>query len=92
MKINTADMRHKILRAVHREPKAADDDKLLISLIWETEGWDYMLSVYENLRRVSSPETIRRTRQKLVEEGKIKPSEAATEARYQEFRQARLAI
>ncbi len=86
MRVNTSDMRHKILGAVRREPKCADDDKLLISKIWEVEGWDYMLSVYENLRRVSSPETIRRTRQKLVEEGKIKPSEEATESRYQEFR------
>ena len=92
MKVNTFDMRHKILRAVHREPKAADDDKLLISIIWEREGWDYMLSVYENLRNVSSPETIRRTRQKLVEEGLIKPSEEATEARYKEFEQVRLDI
>lgn len=92
MRVNTADMRHKILRAVHREPYAADDDKLLISLIWENEGWDYTLSVYENLMRVSSPETIRRTRQKLVEEGRIKPSDQATEARYQEFKQVRLAI
>ena len=92
MKVNTADMRHKILRAVHREPHAADDDKLLISLIWENEGWDYMLSVYENLRHVSSPETIRRTRQKLVEEGKIVPMEETTERRYQEFKQVRMAI
>ena len=92
MKVNTADMRHKILRVVHREPKCANDDKLLISKIWEAEGWDYMLSVYENLRNVSSPETIRRTRQKLVEEGKIKPSEEATEARYEEFKQVRMAI
>ena len=92
MKVNTADMRHKILRAVYREPHAADDDKLLIALIWETEGWDYMLSIYENLRKVSSPETIRRTRQKLVEEGKIVPMKETTEARYQEFKQVRMAI
>lgn len=92
MRVNTADMRHKILRAVHDEPKCADDDKLLISKIWEREGWDYMLSVYDNLRNVSSPETIRRTRQKLVEEGRIKPSENTTEARYQEFKQVRMAI
>lgn len=85
MKVNTMDMRNKILRAVHREPRVADDDKLLISKIWEVEGWDYTLGLYENLRRVSSPETIRRTRQKLVEEGLVKPSEKATEARYQEF-------
>ena len=92
MKINTQDMRHKILRAVYRDPKCADDDKLLISKIWEAEGWDYMLSIYENLRNVSSPETIRRTRQKLVEEGKIKPSEATIEARYNDFKEARMYI
>lgn len=92
MKVNTADMRHKILRTVHREPHAADDDKLLIALIWESEGWDYMLSVYENLRRVSSPETIRRTRQKLVEEGRIVPMEETTERRYHDFKEARMAL
>lgn len=86
MRVNTMDMRNKILRAVSREPRVADDDKLLISKIWEVEGWDYTLSLYENLRRVSSPETIRRTRQKLVEEGLVKPSEKATEARYQEYK------
>ena len=92
MKVNTEDMRHKILRAVYREPQAADDDKLLIALIWEAEGWDYMLSVYENLRRVSSPETIRRTRQKLVEEGRIVPTPEVTEARFEHFKQVRLSI
>lgn len=92
MKINTVDMRHKILRAVYREPMCADDDKLLIAKIWEYEGWDYTLGLYENLRKVSSPETIRRTRQKLVEEGKIVPMESTTEARYQEFKQARMVI
>lgn len=92
MKVNTQDMRHKILRAVYKEPKCADSDKLLIAKIWEAEGWDYTLSVYQNLRKVSSPETIRRTRQKLVEEGKIVPMEETTEARYKEFKQARLAI
>lgn len=92
MRINTKDMRHKILRAVYKEPKCADNDKLLIAKIWEYEGWDYTLSVYENLRNVSSPETIRRTRQKLVSEGRIKPSEEATEARYQEFKNVRMYI
>lgn len=88
MKVNTADMRHKIMRAVYSEPYAAEDDKLLISIVWEREGWDYTQDIYSNLRRVSSPETIRRTRQKLVEEGKIKPSEATTEARYNDFKEA----
>lgn len=89
MKINSNDMRHKILNMIAREPKCADDDKLLIALIWEIEGWDYMLSIYQNLCRVSSPETIRRTRQKLVAEGKIKPSEKVIEERYQNFKEIR---
>ena len=92
MRVNTQDVRHKILRIVKREPYAANDDKLLISLIWESEGWDYMLSVYENLRRVTSPETIRRTRQRLVQEGLIKPSQQATERRYREFEKVRMAL
>lgn len=92
MKINTQDMRHKIIEVVDRVPSAADNDKLLIALIWQKEGWDKSLNIYSNLRKVSSPETIRRTRQKLVEEGLIKPSAAATEARYQDFKQARMAI
>lgn len=92
MKVNTADMRHKILRAVYKEPRCADSDKLLIAKIWEYEGWNYTLSVYENLRRVSSPETIRRTRQRLVEEGKIVPMEETTERRYHDFKEARMAL
>lgn len=89
MSINSDDMRNKILRAVYREPHAADDDKLLIALVWEAEGWDYMIGLYQNLRRVSSPETIRRTRQKLVQEGKIVPMESTTEKRYKNFKQVR---
>lgn len=92
MKINTQDMRHKILRTISRVPNAANDDKLLIALIWSDEGWQKEGGLYSNLLKVSSPETIRRTRQKLVEEGLIKASEAVTEARYEDFRQARMAI
>lgn len=92
MKINTHDMRHKILATIKRVPNAANDDKLLIALIWSDEGWRKENGLYSNLSMVSSPETIRRTRQKLVEEGLIKPSEAITEARYQDFKQARMAI
>ena len=92
MKINTNDMRHKILNVVANTPMAANDDKLLISLIWKIEGWNYSKNILWNLCRVSSPETIRRTRQKLVEEGLIKPSKKATEARYQDFKQARMSI
>lgn len=92
MKVNTNDMRHKIIRVVNWLPNAANDDKLLIAKIWEFEGWDYMNDIYTNLRHVSSPETIRRTRQKLVEEGVIKPSDSTIEHRYHDFEQARMAL
>ena len=92
MKVNTKDMRHKILDVVREHPEAVNSDKLLISLIWEIEGWTYDKGILWNLYHVSSPETIRRTRQKLVEEGLIKPCDATTEARYEDFKQARMAL
>lgn len=92
MKVNTKDMRSKILRWVKASPKAASDDKLLISLIWIDEGWDYSDSLLNNLKRVSSPETIRRTRQKLQQDGLIKASEPTIEARYEDYKQAQMSI
>lgn len=89
MKINTKDMRHKVLRIVAQYPKAAKDDKYLIALIWQEEGWDYGYSLYANLCRVSSPETIRRTRQKLCQEGMIKVDEKTLDGRYKDFKEAR---
>lgn len=92
MKMNSKDMRRKILSTVRRCPRAANNDKLLIAEIWTDEGWDVYSSVYQNLLKVSNPETIRRTRQKLVEEGLIQPSEETMERRYQQFKQARMVL
>lgn len=89
MKINTNDMRHKILRIVAECPNAANDDRYLTALVWMDEGWNYKKSLFHNLDHVSSAETIRRTRQKLVQEGLVKPSKATTEARYKDFIEAR---
>ena len=91
MKINSRGMRETIIRLVRENPELADDDKRLIATVWWYEGWQDP-ELYENLKMVSSPETIRRTRQKLVEEGLIKPSEEAQEQRYQEFKNIRRAI
>ena len=85
--INSKNMRRKILKLYGEDLKVADDDSLLISRIWASEGWNRDRSLYENLKHVSSPETIRRTRAKLVEEGKIKVSEAVIEARQLKFKQ-----
>ena len=92
MKVNSEDMRHKILNAIEFNPNAANDDTLLITIIWNKEGWNSGMGLYENLRHVSNPETIRRTRQKLVEEGLVKPTERIVGYRYDDFKQARMSL
>lgn len=91
MKINDKPMRDRIVALVRNNPDLANDDKRLIAAIWYLEGWRDV-DLYANLKKVSSPETIRRTRAKLVEEGLIKPSKEAQEARYQEYKQARMSL
>lgn len=91
MKINSKPMRDRIKALVKADPTLADDDKRLIASVWYLEGWTDS-GLYEKLKSVSSPETIRRTRAKLVEEGIIKPSAKTQEARYQDYKQARMSI
>lgn len=88
MKINDKPMRDRIIALVKAKPELADDDKKLIATIWWMEGWKDK-DLYKHLKSVSSPETIRRTRAKLVEEGIIKPSEETQQARYEDFLKAR---
>lgn len=82
-------LRSEILSEYRRNNAVADDDKLLIAIIWKNHGWDYNLGLYSNLRRVPSAESIRRTRQKLVADGLMKTSERATEKRYEAYKQYR---
>ena len=91
MKINSKSMREQIKALIRSNPALADDDKKLIASIWYLEGWTDD-KLYERLKSVSSPETIRRTRQRLVEEGVIKPSAEVQEWRYQEYKQAKMSI
>lgn len=91
MKINDKPMRDTITALVRANPALANDDKRLIAAIWYLEGWKDV-DLYTNLKKVSSPETIRRTRAKLVEEGIIKPSKEVEEWRYKEYTQARMSI
>ena len=88
MKVNSQAMRDKIIALVEKNPDLANDDKRLIATVWWTEGW-HDPELYEHLKSVSSPETIRRTRQKLIEEGVITPSEETTAARAQEEQEVR---
>ncbi len=89
MSINSGDIRSKIMSAYYEDVKVADDDMLLLGKVWKASGWDRDKSLLENLRAMPSPETIRRTRQKLVAEGAIQPSVSATERRYKHFKRVR---
>lgn len=86
MKVNKQYMRNRILSLCKQSKIYANDDLALMAAIWTKEGWDNSDTLYHNLRRVSNPETIRRTRQKLVAEGLIEPSDAIVEKRYEDFK------
>lgn len=88
MKVNTNNMRDKILALVRKDARFANDDKLLIAAIWWGEGWRDK-DLYKHLQAVSSAETIRRTRAKLVEEGLITPDEKVQQARKEDEQWAR---
>lgn len=90
MKINSVKMRKQIISLCKQSSRYANDDLALMAAIWDREGWDKERSLYDNLRSVTNPETIRRTRQKLQEEGLIPKREKVNNARYKEFKQAKL--
>lgn len=90
--INSKDMRAVVRKAYSKNEKVADDDALLISEVWKEYGWDNGKTLLQNLRSMPHPETITRTRRKLIAEGLIVPSMDATERRYKSFKNARKAL
>ena len=90
--INSENTRAKIRRAYYKNNKVADDDTLLLHEVWKMSGWDGSKTLLQNLRMMPSPETVRRTRQKLVAEGLIKPSDTSTDRRYNSWKRARKAL
>jgi len=87
--INSNNMRMIIRRAYAKDKRVADDDTLLLAIVWDMSGWERNAPLLTNLRNMPSPETIRRTRQKLVAEGLITPSASATDRRYKSWKRVR---
>ena len=87
--LNSEGMRGLILDAYYSNPRVADDDNLLLSIVWKDCGWKNDAKLIDNLRNMPSPETVRRTRQKLVQEGLMTPSLSTRERRYKSFKNAR---
>ncbi len=77
-------------KALQQWPETRNSDKKLILAVWYLQDPDYE----ENFRhffqnKALSPETIRRTRQKLQEQGKYRADEEVEEQRYDLFKMGR---
>ena len=83
--MNSTTLRKRIRRLVMKNPQLADDDNMLISAVWNEEGW-IDPALYEKLASVTSTSAITRTRRRLESEGLIKASEVATEMRRKKSR------
>ena len=59
--------------------------KQLLAAVWREEGWNDSLTLLDNLKRVSNPETITRARRKLHELGLIEYSDEADARREKEM-------
>lgn len=80
-----------VLQVIRSTPQAANDDAMLLDIYWHTyDGWDDNKSLYYNLSKATSSETITRSRRRLHEKGLIKYSKDADKARerlYKEYKE-----
>jgi hypothetical protein len=78
-------------KALQTYPETRSDDKKLILAVWYLQNPDYELDFRKFFQyKAISPETIRRTRQKLQQDGLYLPTEEVQEHRYDLFKQARM--
>ena len=71
-------------------PITRGSDRHLIVAVWYLQDKEWNLDAKNFLlNKAIMPETIRRLRQKLQEQGQYLPDEKITEARYEKFKQVR---
>lgn len=87
-----------VFDAIKENPEAANDDALLLSIVWLKEGWIFWLKegwyegsdlhsiLYDNLKHVSRPETLSRRRRELFNLGLITYSPKALKTRETAFK------
>lgn len=78
-----------VVSVIEAFPEAADDDTILLSRVWEKEGWDYNKDLLTNMRQVSRSETITRRRRQAFNMGLIKYSPKAMKNREKAFKNER---
>jgi hypothetical protein len=85
-------VKDKVARVLNQKPEARDNDKLLMLYVWQIEGLNLSESQLKKWKEVSSPESIRRMRQKFQEEGQFLASPEVEEKRYQMYVETKDAI
>lgn len=83
--INLSRKQKLVLEVIKENPEAANNDAILLGACWRKEGWNDRLSLEDNLKRVSRPETLSRRRREIAVMGLIKYSEPVLEMRQQAF-------
>lgn len=89
MKIIKKDIKEEILCLYKLDKTVVEDDKRLMANIWHRYGWDQSQDLLTNLKKMPSSETIRRTRQKLHQDGLIEYSEGVEERRYEAYKEVK---
>ncbi len=75
-----------VLHIINKYPDAANNEPLLLAKYWqEIDRWDDNDSLYQNLLRMTRPETITRRRRELYNLGLIKYSDEADKKREEAF-------
>ena len=87
--MNISSKQQLVLDAINRCPEAANNEALLLEQVWLEEGWLDNRSLYNNLCRVTRPETISRRRRELYNMGLIKYSADADKGRMEAFKSER---
>lgn len=79
-----------IEKALKEYPAARNSDRKLMLAVWHLQNPNYMSDFKYFFQNVAiTPETIRRRRQKLQQDGKYKADEVVDDFRYEKFKQAR---
>ncbi len=87
MQLIKQDIKKEILQLYRLDKTVVEDDKRLIANVWHRYGWDQSKDLLTNLNKVPSAETIRRTRQKLHQDGLIEYSDQVEERRYEAYKE-----
>jgi len=75
-----------VMSAYNKDPDCVNQEDKLLEAVWLAQGWDNSKSLYWNLQRSVHPESLSRARRKLFEQGHIKYSKDAENARYEAYK------